>query len=89
MSKTFLTTVVGSMPKRPLLYSQVSFDSGETDHHGHGGDWALQGRLHGSRAWGAHEHLPGGQGGHGSTQHSQSWQVGALMRRVIYRLFLT
>ena len=43
MAEPFLTTVVGSMPKPPWLYSQVSFDSGETDHHGHGGDWALQG----------------------------------------------
>ncbi len=41
MPEPFLTTVVGSMPKPEWLYSQVSFDSGETDHHGHGGDWAL------------------------------------------------
>ena len=44
MSKTFLTTMVGSMPKPPWLYSQVSFDSGETDHHGHGRDCPLQGQ---------------------------------------------
>ena len=43
MAEPFLTTVVGSMPKPPWLYSQVSFDSSETDHHGQGGDWALQG----------------------------------------------
>ena len=42
MAEPFLTTVVGSMPKPPWLYSQVSFDSHETDHHGQGGDWALQ-----------------------------------------------
>ena len=44
MAEPFLTTVVGSMSKPPWLYSQVSFDSGVTDHHGHGGDWALQGQ---------------------------------------------
>lgn len=31
------------MPKPPWLYSQVSLDDGKTDHHGRGGDWALQG----------------------------------------------
>lgn len=43
MTEPFLTTVVGSMPKPPWLYSQGSFDSTETDHHGQGGDWALDG----------------------------------------------
>jgi len=42
MAEPFLTTVVGSMPKPPWLYSQVSLDDGKTDHHGQGGDWALQ-----------------------------------------------
>ena len=42
MAGPFLTTVVGSMPKPSWLYSQVSFDSQETDHHGQGGDWAVQ-----------------------------------------------
>ena len=42
MPEPFMTTVVGSMPKPTWLFSQVSFDSHETDHHGQGGDWALQ-----------------------------------------------
>ena len=38
----FLTTVIGSMPKPRWLYRLDRLDDGEHDHHGAGGDWAVE-----------------------------------------------
>lgn len=43
MSRPFLTTVVGSMPKRPWLYRDRFALDGKKDHFGTGGAWTLEG----------------------------------------------
>ncbi len=45
MPAAFTTTVVGSMPKPPWLYSQRQLADAGTDHHGSGGDWQFEGDL--------------------------------------------
>jgi len=43
MPKAFLTTVIGSMPKRPwLMRDRIALD-GKKDHFGKGPEWVLEG----------------------------------------------
>ena len=43
MSTSFLTTVVGSLPKPDWLQSHTAMNAGTKDHHGKGADWRFEG----------------------------------------------
>ena len=41
----FLSTGIGSMPRRPWLFSNRAGLDGKHDHYGKGGQWSLSGNL--------------------------------------------
>lgn len=45
MSRPFVTTVIGSLPKPAWLYERAPLGAAATDHHGRGAAWALEGEA--------------------------------------------